>query len=434
MLNEGIPLSVFDDVYHVGPLLGQGGEGAVHAVVDSEGNNRFALKWYHPHTAYPHRWAMLKRLAERPAPNDRFLWPVGVIAADDGSQFGYVMPLRPDDYVGLARVLNGEVARTDRMVTHSAAELARGFYALHSAGLCYRDVNFGNVFIHRTSGDILICDNDNVGIDGESTTAVSGTPRFMAPEIVRGEAGPSAATDRFSLAVLLFYILMVGHPLEGIRTETVMADDDAHLRFHGLEPLFCFDPDDDTNRPHPEYHTHVPDLWFSLPGFVRDLFTRAFTVGLHDPAARVRDSEWFAAMTRLGEHITICEHCGEERYVDPLAVNAPCAWCDGLLGSVLVIHLIGTDSNVIATPGASVPRHHFTFDLRDPVNLGVVERRPDHPGVIGLRNTGTDPWTVTQPGKEPRSIEPGRVTRIVDGTLVDVGPHRLHVARHMVEH
>ena len=39
----------------------------------------------------------------------------------------------------------------------------------------------------------------------------------MAPEIVRGEALPSTATDLYSLSVLLFYLLMVSHPLEGLR-------------------------------------------------------------------------------------------------------------------------------------------------------------------------------------------------------------------------
>jgi serine/threonine protein kinase len=44
---------------------------------------------------------------------------------------------------------------------------------------------------------------------------VLGTPRFMAPEVVRREAAPSDQTDRYSLAVLLFYLLMGGHPLDG---------------------------------------------------------------------------------------------------------------------------------------------------------------------------------------------------------------------------
>jgi serine/threonine protein kinase len=50
----------------------------------------------------------------------------------------------------------------------------------------------------------LIADNDNVSVDGAGVLGVLGTPRFMAPEIVRGETVPSTQTDLFSLSVLIF--------------------------------------------------------------------------------------------------------------------------------------------------------------------------------------------------------------------------------------
>ena len=61
-----------------------------------------------------------------------------------------------------------------------------------------------------------------------------GTWGFMAPEVGRREADPSAMTDRFSLAVLLFYIFMLGHPLKG-RLEmelSFQADDPDGSRRH----------------------------------------------------------------------------------------------------------------------------------------------------------------------------------------------------------
>ena len=72
-------------------------------------------------------------------------------------------------------------------------------------------------FLSQRWGEALICDNDNVTIDNSPTSEVLGTSHFMAPEIVRGEALPSTKTDLFSLAVLLFYMFMFHHPLEGKR-------------------------------------------------------------------------------------------------------------------------------------------------------------------------------------------------------------------------
>src|ERR1051325_1345529 len=78
-----------------------------------------------------------------------------------------------------------------RALATAGLELANSYLQLHARGLCYRDISFGNAFFDPYTGEILICDNDNVTVDNQSHSAVYGTPRFMAPEIVRGEPVPS---------------------------------------------------------------------------------------------------------------------------------------------------------------------------------------------------------------------------------------------------
>ena len=90
-------------------------------------------------------------------------------------------------------------------------ELAHSFWQLHAKGLCYRDISFGNIFFDPNNGEVRICDNDNTDVN-KKPGAISGTPRFMAPEIVRGDSNPDADTDLFSLSVLLFYMFMFNHP------------------------------------------------------------------------------------------------------------------------------------------------------------------------------------------------------------------------------
>ncbi len=106
---------------------------------------------------------------------------------------------------------------TFRALATAGLNLSHNYLLLHSQGLCYRDISFGNAFFDPDSGDILICDNDNVSVDGAGLLGVLGTPRFMAPEVVRGEAVPSTQTDLFSLSVLLFYMLMVATRSKGKR-------------------------------------------------------------------------------------------------------------------------------------------------------------------------------------------------------------------------
>ena len=59
--------------------------------------------------------------------------------------------------------------------------LADCFLQLHAQGLCYRDISLGNVFFDPRTGRPLVCDNDNVGVDGRDQARVLGTSRFMAP-------------------------------------------------------------------------------------------------------------------------------------------------------------------------------------------------------------------------------------------------------------
>jgi serine/threonine protein kinase len=102
----------------------------------------------------------------------------------------------------------------------------------------------------------------------------------MAPEIVRGEAVPSTQTDLFSLSVLIFYMLMVAHPLEGAKEAAIKALDlPAMTKIYGKEPIFISTRTDDSNRPVPGIHDNALAFWRIYPQFLRDIFIRAFTVG-----------------------------------------------------------------------------------------------------------------------------------------------------------
>lgn len=178
-------------------------------------------------------------------------------------------------------------------------------------------------FFDPRTGDGLICDNDSVAVDGSPVSGGFGTMRFMAPELIRKEAWPSTSTDLFSLAVVLFYLLVQHHPLEGRKElEINSLDVQAMERLFGTEPVFVFDPDDESNRPVPGHHVNLLALWPLYPKFLHDLFVKAFSVGLHDPNARVGDKEWWTALTRLRNSIVYCFACGAQNFEDANAVHA----------------------------------------------------------------------------------------------------------------
>jgi serine/threonine protein kinase len=268
--------------------IGEGGQGVVH--VARLNGTPFAVKWFRPGLGSDEMRTSITALIQRGRPpHPAFVWPIDLVSSGHMPGFGYVMPLLEPRFVSLAQLLNTERQPSFRVITTIGRELVDAFAALHSAGLCYRDISFGNLRVDPATREAAIIDVDNVGVDGGSAL-VKGTGPFMAPELLRDEALPSTATDLHSLAVLLFYLLMHGHPLFGVRADASCSwergarrsETELLLRNFGIEPVFIFDPGDPSNRPVPG--DRALTWWPIYPEQCRRVFTRAFTAGLHDPS------------------------------------------------------------------------------------------------------------------------------------------------------
>jgi len=419
-------------------FLGGGGQGEVYQV--SVQNQALAVKWFFPH--YLRQDARLRERLERAIqigpPSDRFLWPLEMVNAPGVAGFGYLMALREPSFQGLADLVTRRAEPTFHTLATIGFELAHSYLQLHAKGLCYRDISFGNVFFNPATGEVRICDNDNVDIDGQPGT-IGGTVRFMAPEIVRGESTPSTQTDLFSLAVLLFYLLMNHHPLEGARESAIHCFDlPAMTKLYGTEPLFIFDPADDRNRPVPGYHDNALAFWPIYPEFLRKLFTRAFTDGLRDPAhGRVRESEWRAALVQLRDMLCYCPHCKAENFYDPDAaraapsptVNAQAAsacWACShpvrLPPRIRITHNTSPQIIVLRHDSKLYPHHldrSRPYDFSSPT--AEIAFHPTNPTIWGLKNLAADKWVATTVAGEVRDVPPGRTVTIATGTLIQFG-------------
>ena len=201
------------------------------------------------------------------------------------------------------------------VMTEAGRQLAECFRELHIAGYCYRDISKKNFWLSLETGDVVICDNDNIIVDKLCLGNIKGTTPFMAPEVVLNTAKPSTVTDQHSLAVLLFCLLCGGHPLQGkMEYDIKILDQITSRNLYGLKPVFIFDPKDRSNRP-PDVagYRHVAKHWKVLPAHMRNLFTKAFTSGLSNPASRVTDIEWKNALAQMLNLRHLCR-CGAETF------------------------------------------------------------------------------------------------------------------------
>lgn len=403
-------------------LLGAGGQGEVYRC-DMQGSS-FALKWYYPHNATDEQRAALRALIDKGAPDARFLWPLELVTTDSKPGFGYLMPLREPRFKGISDLLLRRITPTFLSLATAGAHLADGFLQLHGRGLCYRDISQGNVFFDPGTGEVLICDNDNVGLDREPG-GVIGTPRFMAPEVVRGDALPSTQTDLFSLAVLLFLMFMNAHPLDGQKeTEIHCFDLHAMVRLYGLEPVFIFDPADSSNRPVPGFHDNALAFWPIYPTFLRNLFTKSFTEGIKQPDhGRTRETTWRSATCRLRDCIMYCG-CGAENFYDGDALKAaggvpPKCWKCGQQLRLPPRIRIGR-SVVMLNHDSKLFSHHLddTAPLDFSTPVAEVTRHPSDPSRWGLKNLTRRSWTATVADGNIREVEPGKSMSLTVGTKV----------------
>ena len=408
-------------------LLGAGGQGEVYKA--QLGGEAVAVKWFFPEMATPEQRASMELLIRKGAPSEHFLYPLEITTAAGVAGFGYVMPLRPPRFKNIVDLMTRRIEPTFRALATAGLNLSHNYLLLHSQGLCYRDISFGNAFFDPDNGDILIADNDNVSVDGAGVLGVLGTPRFMAPEVVRGDALPSTQTDLFSLSVLIFYMLMVAHPLEGKKEAAIKALDlPAMTKLYGKEPVFIYDPDDDSNRPVPGIHDNALAFWRIYPQFLRDIFIRAFTVGLRDHLnGRVRESEWRAIMIHLRDSIFYCPHCSLENFYDADVLRASggnpglCWACAAALRRPPRIRI--GKSVVMLNYNTKLFPHHVDdarmYDFKEPI--GEVSVHPTNPGIWGLKNVSANKCVITGADGSIKDVEPGRSVTLAVGTKIQFG-------------
>ncbi len=403
--------------------LGAGGQGEVYRV--RVGGQSRALKLYHAHMATASQRRDIERLVLKGAPTPHFLWPLQLVVEPSGPRFGYVMALREPRFHSSEDFMARRVVPGFRALITAGYELASAFLKLHASGLCYRDISFGNVFFDPRTGDVRICDNDNVDITGSGQGGVLGTPRFMAPEVVRGEAVPSAETDRYSLAVLLFYLLEGGHPLEGAREAGIRCLDlPAMNKLYGTEPLYIHDPADDSNRPVPGIHDNPLAFHPLYPEALRRLFLQSFSEGLRSPHRRVMESVWCRELPRARDALVYCAQCARQCFHDGESPGGALrCWSCGAPVRLPPRLRVG-QRLVLLNHDTRLYRDHLHEDQDFEEVVAEVSQKPGDPGRWGLRNLTTDKWTFTRPDGSIVDVPPGASVPLKTGNVVHFGMAR----------
>lgn len=401
--------------------LGEGGQGVVYKV--NYNGKPLALKWYFGNKLNnaDKFYRNIQNNIKQGTPTGAFLWPLEITEYFEGS-FGYLMELRPPEYKDFSLFLLAKVhfANIEALI-NTALCITNGFRELHNRGYSYQDLNDGNFFVNPKTGNVLICDNDNVAPYGENL-GIAGKCRYMAPEVVMGQKRPDSHTDRFSLAVVLYMLLFLNHPLEGKRTMCPCLTEELERKFYGSDPVFVWDPANDANRPVRGVHTNEIKLWPLYPAFVRKTFEKAFShevmVG-NDTTHRVIEKEWQEVFTTLRD-LTIKCSCGSETFIDPSQQSCRCINCGKSIERPPILKV--KKYHAALAPGKKLYACHVQYDSDDFKEAkGEVISSRNNPSLLGLRNDSNNTWEAILPNGSSKGYPNGQVIKLGKGIKINFG-------------
>ena len=411
--------------------LAEGSQGEVFLA--ERNGERYALKLYNVSSATPEQRSTICFLVQEGIPaagcTDRFAWPLEIVDLPDEKRFGYLMPLIDTaKYVTLADIKAGRIPHPGYGVMAEACrQLAECFRELHIAGYCYRDISENNFMFSPETGDVIICDNDNIMVDKHAIGNILGTPQFMAPEVIIGSTRPSTVTDQQSLAYLLFIMMCGGHALNGMNEYRIRVFDGvAAQQIYGQNPIFIFNPKDRSNAlPDVSGYRHVATHWKVLPNHIKALFEKAFTVGLENPALRVTEIEWKHAFSQLLDRRHICT-CGAENFWDPTQNKQVCWYRQCAVAFPHKLYIKGKSiTALLVKPGQVVTSMHLG-EKSSATIIAEIEKHPTDENLCLLRNkTGTN-W-VAELGKKSIAIPVGKAIPLHPGIRIKAAKHEFSV-------
>lgn len=393
--------------------LGRGGQGIVY-LVDYQGGD-YALKWYTMEYGAAF-YDNLERNVNKGAPNSSFLWPLAITERQFDS-FGYIMKLRPKGYeeVGSYLLAKTKFASVDAMI-EACLQVCTGFQKLHLYGFSYQDMNDGNFFINPQTGEVLICDNDNVAPNGVNM-GIAGKSGYMAPEIVERESMPNRYTDYFSQSVILFLLFFMNRPFEGKKALSCPCmNEKAEKILNGKNCIFIMDPNDKSNAPVVGMHKNVIRRWPYAPLILRNAFIQTFSrEAIITPSKRIMDKQWQELFLQVRSQYIVCPYCGKKTFVDPFK-DSTCTECNRVIAKPMALK-IGHYTIPLVPDQILYACQISSIDDNSKV-AGRVIRNPKNPTLWGIRNESGIQWAVTIPTGEMKLIDNGSVMPVKSGLKI----------------
>jgi len=299
--------------------------GGAQGVVYGEKTGKFMVKLYYPYNVPQFNKDILDRISfvKNVKKPKNFIEITDLI---DSPYTGYVMervtghkPLNayliPDETAKFADWYHSGYGFRERLFIGYV--IAKAFSALNEDNLYYCDISGNNILVRYGDKTISVrmIDIDNIYIAGKGTSAVLGTPRYIAPEVISLVRNPDVFSDNYSLAVILFELLRVGHPYIDSETEDGTVEDE-NAAYAGKKEYVAVD----------EKNMLPEEVAFT--DRLKELFSRCFIAGKENRMERPSAKEFEFALLDARNKVIKCPSCGYWHYPRKENNKFICPWCE----------------------------------------------------------------------------------------------------------
>ncbi|HEX5818977.1 MAG TPA: protein kinase [Gemmatimonadales bacterium] len=214
------------DRYRLERELGAGGMATVYLAQDLKHDRKVAIKVLHPELSAviggERFLAEIKVTANLQHPH---ILPLFDSGAADGLLF-YVMPLVEGESLRVRMTRERQLGVEEAV--RLASQVASALDYAHRHGVVHRDIKPENVLLH--DGTALVADfgialaASHAGASRMTATGMSlGTPAYMSPEQAMGDREVDARSDVYSLATMLYEMLVGDPPYLGSTAQAIVA-------------------------------------------------------------------------------------------------------------------------------------------------------------------------------------------------------------------
>lgn len=352
MVTDKVVKSTTGVEYAIGKKLGAGGVAKVFRARRLSDKKECVFKEYvpTPENRRMHRDIKknIQNLMQNPLTDDDGVTPlrsfIGPMDKDSlidlpaSKSFGYIMELVDTKaFLSIPKLSHPDRYPDADILCKACSNIAHLFKRVHFRGLCYKDINEGNIYINNKTGDIRIIDCDNIGV--QSTKTIMGTPGFMAPEVYVTNT-PDTYTDYFSMAVLFYRLFIGGFPMDGKKTMAFLTNNNLSIQeaastIYGSMALFAFDPNDKSNEirglndpRNPKLYALQAKSWDRLPPEIQNGFIKTFSTGLTNSNRhrRATDRDWIIIFDSLQSGGLVRCRCGRVNFGDTRR-KVECIFC-----------------------------------------------------------------------------------------------------------